>query len=331
MKRLVKWLAAVAAVAIVLVGGALGYGYYLFTRPGPLPAAKVVYVPKGASLATIADTLAKDGVIDNRLVFRLWVRTYRAHNRLRAGEYRFPRHVSALGAMQVLIRGKQIMHRFVVPEGWTTWQVLAKLRETPALVGKIALHPKEGSLLPDTYFFTRGDSRDQIIRRMQAAMARFLNKAWAQRLPDLPLNTKQQVLILASIIEKETSKPEERRRIAGVFVNRLRRGMKLETDPTVIYGLTDGKGPLGRRLLRKDLRHDDPYNTYLHAGLPPGPIANPGRASILAAVRPMKHNEIYFVADGTGGHVFAKTYAEHKRNVAHWRKVRRQQERAGER
>jgi UPF0755 protein len=331
VKRLLKWLVALVAVGIVVAGGALGYGYYRFTKPGPLPAEKVVYVPKGASLDAIAAALVKEGVIENSLVFRLGVRAYRAHNRLRAGEYSFPAHVSPRGAMRVLVGGKQILHRFAVPEGWTTWQVLAKLRETEGLAGKITLHPKEGTLLPDTYFFARGDSRDDIIRRMQAAMRRVLDKAWAQRLPDLPLKSKREALILASIVEKETGKPEERSRIAGVFVNRLRRGMKLETDPTVIYGITGGKGALGRRLLFKDLRTDHPYNTYVHEGLPPGPIANPGRASILAAVRPMQHKEIYFVADGTGGHVFSETYAEHKRNVAKWRKVRRRQERNGER
>ncbi len=331
MKKLLKWLLGLAVLAIVAVGGVVGYGYYAFTGQGPLSADKVVYIPKGASLDTIADTLAKDGVIESPLIFKIGVRAYGTHNRLRAGEYSFPARVSARGAMEVLVSGKPILHRFAVPEGWTTWQILEKLRETPRLVGKITLKPREGTLLPNTYFFARGDSRDDIVRRMQAALRKTLNEAWAQRLPDLPLKSKQEVLILASIVEKETGKPEERSRVAGVFVNRLRRGMKLETDPTVIYGLTDGKGALGRRLLRRDLRNEHPYNTYVHEGLPPGPIANPGRAAIMAAVRPMKHKEIYFVADGTGGHAFAETYAEHRRNVAKWRRVRRELERKGER
>jgi UPF0755 protein len=331
MKKLLKWLMGLAVLAVVAAGGALAYGYYAFTGAGPLPADKVVYISKGASLDAITDSLAKEGVIESRLVFKLGVRAYRAHGRLRAGEYKFPAHVSPRGAMDVLVSGKPILHRFAVPEGWTTWQVLEKLRETPNLVGKITLRPKEGALLPDTYFFARGDTRDEIIRRMQAALRRVLDEAWSRRLPDLPLKTKRQVLILASIVEKETGKPEERSRIAGVFVNRLRRGMKLETDPTVIYGITKGKGALGRRLLRKDLRADHPYNTYVREGLPSGPIANPGRAAIMAAVRPMKHKEIYFVADGTGGHVFSETFAEHKRNVAKWRRVRRELERKGER
>lgn len=331
MKKLLKWLLGLAVLAVVAAGGVAGYGYYAFTKPGPLAADKIVYIPKGASLDAIADTLVKEGVIGNGLIFKIGVRAYRSHGRLRAGEFSFPARVSPRGAMTVLVDGKPILHRFAVPEGWTTWQILAKLRETPNLVGEITVEPKEGSLLPDTYFFARGDTRNEIVRRMQAALRKTLDEAWSRRLPDLPLKSKREVLILASIVEKETGKREERSRVAGVFVNRLRRGMKLETDPTVIYGLTDGKGALGRRLLRRDLRNEHRYNTYVHEGLPPGPIASPGRAAIMATVRPMKHKEFYFVADGTGGHAFAETYAEHRRNVAKWRKVRRELERDGER
>ncbi|MEQ8700032.1 MAG: endolytic transglycosylase MltG [Bauldia litoralis] len=331
MKKLLKWLFGLAFLAVVAVGGVAGYGYHAFTKPGPLAADKVVFIPKGASLDAIAETLAKEGVIEGALIFKLGVRAYRRHGGLRAGEYSFPARVSARGAMDVLIDGKPILHRVTVPEGWTTWQILAKIRETPNLSGEITRRPGEGALLPDTYLFVRGTSRDEIVRRMQAALRRTLDEAWAKRLPDLPLKSKREILTLASIIEKETGKPEERSRIAGVFVNRLRRDMKLETDPTVIYGLTNGKGPLGRRLLRRDLSNEHPYNTYVHKGLPPGPIASPGRASIFAAVRPMTHKEFFFVADGTGGHVFARTFAEHKRNVAKWRRIRRELERKGER
>jgi UPF0755 protein len=324
--RGIKRLLALVLFVIVVAVGAGGYGWHMFVKPGPLAAAKQVVVPRGASLDQIADTLADAGVIESRFVFTTWVRALRTQARLRSGEYRFPGGVSAREAMNVLISGRQIQHRLTIPEGLTTYQVLQRVAKAEGLEGDLTEKAGEGELLPDTYFYTLGETRNDMVKRMKHAMDSALEDAWEQRGPDTILKSKEELLILASIVEKETGDRAERAMVAGVFVNRLKRHMRLETDPTVIYGITEGKGALGRRLLRADLERDDPYNTYKIPGLPPGPICNPGRASILAAIHPAKHDYIYFVADGTGGHVFAETLKEHNRNVAKWRKIRRERE-----
>jgi UPF0755 protein len=324
--RLFRWSLAIVAVLVIVAAGIVGYGYWQFTKQGPLTRSVTVLIPKNTSLAGISDRLEKRGVIDGAFIFRIWVRLHGAHNRLRAGEFRFPRGVSQKQAMKIIVSGKQVLRRFTIPEGLTSQQVVERLKSVRFLTGEVARVPPEGSLLPDTYFYVRGETRDSVIRRMGRALTESLDAAWAKRMDRLPFKTKREALILASIIEKETSKKGERRRVAAVFVNRLRIGMLLQTDPTVIYAITKGKGPLGRRLLRRDLKVDDPYNTYRYKGLPPGPIANPGRAAILAAVTPLKTDELYFVADGTGGHAFAKTKKEHDRNVRRWRKIRREVE-----
>ncbi|MXW91038.1 MAG: endolytic transglycosylase MltG [Rhodospirillaceae bacterium] len=329
--RYLKWAVAILALSILLAAGAVGYAFHLYTRPGPLQAAGSIDVPKGVGMDRVIREMAAAGVIDHPDVFRAWVRILGADRRVKAGEYRFPPKVSQREALGIVIAGRTVLRRLTVPEGLTTWQILERIRQTPGLSGAIALRPGEGALMPDTYLFAKGETRDAIVRRMQAAMTEALDRAWAGRAPDLPLRTKREALVLASIVEKETGKPDERARIAGVFVNRLRRGMRLETDPTVIYGLTEGKAPLGRRLLRKDLKTPHKWNTYVHRGLPPTPIANPGRDALAAAVRPMKHDELYFVADGTGGHRFSKTYRQHLRDVRKWRKIRRRLEREGKR
>jgi len=331
MVRFLKWFAAILSLVIVLAAGAIGYSYYLFTKPGPLTRTASIVVPKGAGLDRVARELSKAKVIENPLVFRVWVQLLGAGKKIKAGEFRFPRGVSQREAMRIVIKGRTVLRRFTIPEGLTTWQILDRVRRVPGLTGDITLRPAEGALMPDTYLFAKGETRDQVIRRMQAAMTKALDRAWATRNSGLPLRSKRDALILASIIEKETGKAGERARIGGVFINRLRKGMRLETDPTVIYGITEGKGALGRRLLFKDLKNKHKWNTYVHRGLPPTPIANPGRQALLAAVRPMKHDEFYFVADGTGGHAFAKTFKEHKRNVRKWRKIRRKLEREGKR
>ncbi len=326
-KKIVKWTVAILAVLLLVAGGLVGYAYWQFTKPGPLSKAEIVYIPKGSNVDKIASSLVKAKVIDNKFIFRLWVRVHGAHKRMRHGEFKFPRAVSQKAAMNVLMFGKNVLYRFSVPEGLTTQQIVARLNKAPRLVGPVTLQLGEGELLPDTYFFVRGETRNQVAQRLRKAMRKTLAAAWAKRKPNLPFSTPRQALTLASIIEKETSKPSERRRIAGVFVNRLRKGMKLQTDPTVIYGITKGKGPLGRRLLRSDLKKKHPYNTYVITGLPPGPIANPGRGAIAAAVDPVKTKDLYFVADGSGGHAFAETYKQHQRNVAKWRKIRAKLER----
>ena len=319
--------ALVVVVALLAVGGA-GYGWHLFVKDGPLPAAKQLVIPKGASIDQIADTLAKAGVIESRFIFVNWVRVLRTQGRLRSGEYRFPKGASAQSAMNILISGRQIQHRFTIPEGLTTHQVLERIRKVEKLEGELTEAAGEGELLPDTYFFTLGETRNAVVQRMKRAMQDTLDAVWVQRADaEGPIKDKRALLILASIVEKETGEGAERAMVAGVFINRLKKNMRLETDPTVIYGITEGKGALGRRLLRSDLEKAHPYNTYKIQGLPPGPIANPGKAALLAVVKPAQHNYIYFVADGTGGHVFAETLDQHNRNVAKWRKIRRERER----
>ncbi len=327
MVRAIKTLFVLALVLAVVAMGGAGYGWYLFVKDGPLAEVKQVTVPRGANLDKIADTLAEAGVIESRFVFTTWTRILGTQSRLRSGEYRFPKQASAQAVVDLLINGRQIQRRFTVPEGLTTFQIIERLSKVEGLDGEITEKAGEGELLPDTYFFSLGEPRNAVVQRMKRAMQDAVEDAWAQREADTPLKSKLELVTLASIVEKETAEGTERPMVAGVFVNRLRKGMRLETDPTVIYGITEGKGPLGRRLLRSDLEKPHPYNTYRIAGLPPGPIANPGKDSLLATVKPAKHNYIFFVADGTGGHVFAETKDQHDKNVAKWRQIRRDRER----
>ena len=318
--------ALVVILAILGVGGA-GYGWHLFVKDGPLAEPKQLVIPKGANLDKIADTLAEAGVIEDRFVFTTWIRILGTQGRLRSGEYRFPKHVSAQEAMNLLIGGRQIQRRITVPEGLTTYQVLERVAKVERLEGELTETAAEGELLPDTYFFQLGETRNAVVQRMKQAMADLVAEVWTQREQDSVLKDKKELVILASIVEKETGEGAERAMVAGVFVNRLRKNMRLETDPTVIYGLTEGKGALGRRLLKSDLEKPHPYNTYKIQGLPPGPIANPGKAAIMATIKPAKHNYVYFVADGSGGHAFAETLEQHNKNVAKWRQFRRDRER----
>ncbi len=225
------------------------------------------------------------------------------------------------GVLEQMRQGRTVVRRFTVPEGLTSAQVVALLEKEPALTGTVSKPPRNGALLPETYHYAYGDSRAALVERMQAAMTQALAEAWKGRDEGLPLETPQQALVLASIVEKETGIAAERAKVAGVFVNRLEAGMKLQSDPTVIFALTDGAGELGRALTRNDWKFESAYNTYVNAGLPPGPIANPGKASLQAVAKPEKHEFLYFVADGTGGHVFAKTLPDHNRNVARWREI----------
>jgi UPF0755 protein len=324
--RTIKWLFALAFIFGIGAVGAAGYGYHLFVKDGPLAEPKQVQIARGANLDRIAETLREQGVIESKLVFTTGVKIFGTQARLRSGEYRFPKRISAQGVMDMLIDGRQVQYKFTIPEGLTTHQVLERVAKVEGLEGEIGDKPGEGELLPDTYFYSRGEARSAVVQRMKKAMQDALDEAWAQREKDFALKDRREILIMASIVEKETGEGAERPMVAGVFINRIRRNMRLETDPTVIYGITEGKGALGRRLLKSDLENPHPYNTYKHAGLPPGPIANPGRAAILATVKPTKHNFIYFVADGSGGHAFAETLAEHNRNVERWRKIRRERE-----
>ena len=311
----------VLIVVSIAVGGALYLGKQRFEAPGPLTQDKVVNIPRGLGIRDIADLLAREGVIDQPWVFVGGVLVLKARGDLKHGEYRFVKSASLADVVNTIVENKVVQHALTIPEGLTSEQIVAKLLENDALSGQIKEIPREGTLLPETYKFTRGMSREQIIQRMQQAHKRLLAEIWDHRTPDLPIKTPEQLVTLASIVEKETAKPDERSRVAAVFVNRLKNKMKLQSDPTIIYGLTGGKGSLGRPILKSEIEQPTPYNTYVIDGLPPGPIANPGRASLEAAASPARTKDLYFVADGTGGHVFSDNYAEHQKNVARLRVI----------
>ena len=311
-------------VLALVVAAAVGWGARTFRGEGPAREPVKVAVPQGANLDQVSAMLAENGVISDPRIFRLGARYKGLAGRIQAGEFEVPAGASMEEVLQCLVDQstcRRVTYAITVVEGWTSWQAVEALKAFDVLSGEIDEIPPEGSLAPDTYVVDRGDSRAEVIARMQAAQAEILARAWEGRAEGLPLDTPREALILASIIEKETAVAAERRRVAAVFVNRLRKGMKLQTDPTVIYGLTEGKGTLGRGLRRSELQKPTPWNTYVIAGLPPTPIANPGKASIEAAVNPLETDELYFVADGTGGHVFARTLAEHNRNVRKWRRI----------
>jgi UPF0755 protein len=308
---------------VLLVGGGIAvFGKSRFETPGPLEEDKVVNIPPRSGMMDIADLLKREGVIDeHRLVFIGGVFALKARSELKAGEYLFSKHASVREVVETIVEGKVVQHQLTIPEGLTSEQIVARLLESDILSGNVKDIPREGSLLPDGYHFNRGFTREQMIQRMRQAQDRLVREAWERRNPDLPLKTPDQLVILASIIEKETGKPEERTRVAAVFANRLKQKMKLQSDPTIVYGLVYGKGPLGRPLSKADIAQATPYNTYVIDGLPPGPIANPGRASIEAAANPARTKELYFAADGTGGHAFAETYDQHLKNVARLRVI----------
>jgi UPF0755 protein len=318
--------AAVIALLVVLgavCAGAAWWAWEQYRRPGPLAAETTVVIAKGAGVKAIATRLADAGIIADPLIFRLGARFDEADERLRAGEYAFTPGISAREVVAKLTEGLTVVRRLTIPEGLPSSEVVALVAAADGLEGEVGSVPPEGSLLPETYHLSFGDSRAELIRRMAAAMDKTLAELWAGRAPDLPLETPEQALILASIVEKETGVPEERPRVAAVFINRLRKGMPLQSDPTVAYGLALEKGPATRPLTFADLKKPTPYNTYIIEGLPPGPIANPGRAALEAVLHPSDTDDLFFVADGSGGHAFASTLKQHKRNVANWRKIQK--------
>lgn len=279
-----------------------------------------VLVPRGASSASVAKLLSESGIIDTPWLFKLAARFTGLDKKLKAGEYAFSGNISIDDVIQKMNRGDVFYRKITIPEGLTAAQILALIDNEDLLGGTISLSPKEGELLPETYSFMRGDSKDSLILQAQKAMASALQNAWQTAQDDLPLKNPQELLILASIIEKETGVDDERRLVASVFTNRLIKGMKLQTDPTVIYALTKGKQDLNRALTRKDLSINSPYNTYKYYGLPPTPICNPGKASLEAAANPETSPYLYFVANGSGGHNFATSLKEHNNNVIFWKK-----------
>ena len=316
-------LLTVLFLATIAAGVSFAIGKQRFDLPGPLASDKIVNIPRGGVRDT-AELLEKEGVIDQPYLFMAGALLMKARDDLKYGEYQFAKNASLRDVVNTIIDGKVVQHAFTMAEGLTSDQVVQRLLENEVLTGNIREVPREGTLLPETYRFTRGMTREQMIARMQQQQKRLIQEIWDRRMPDLPTRSVEQFIILASIIEKETGKPEERTRVAAVFVNRLKQKMKLQSDPTIIYGLVGGKGTLGRGILKSEIEQPTPYNTYVIDGLPPGPISNPGRASLEAAANPARTKELYFVADGTGGHAFADNYEQHQKNVARLRVLEQQ-------
>ncbi len=321
-------------VAMVLAAGiAVIYGKRAFDAPGPVAESRSFLVRPNSGVGSIASQLEQQGIISDSLIFQAGVRAYSGGETLKAGEYEIPPHASMRQVMSLLQSGRSIMHSLTIPEGLTVQQALRRVAEHEALSGDMPDEiPPEGSLAADTQRFTRGFPRKEVVARMQQQQQALVEEIWATRAPDLPIADINEFVTLASIVEKETGIASERPHVASVFINRLRKKMRLQSDPTIIYGLFGGAGkPADRPIYQSDIEKATPYNTYVIRGLPPGPIANPGRAALEAVANPIDTDDLYFVADGTGGHVFAKTLDEHNRNVARYRAFMRQQaQEAGE-
>ena len=309
--------------ALLLSGFGLGafqtWLNHVAFQPGSLPAARDVVVPRGSNWE-VAHSLRQEGVIDSAWEFWLLGRRSHEEGPLHAGEFAFPPHATPTDVLHVLRAGKRVEHKLTLREGLTARQIVPILVQAEAAVGDL---PKiaEGQLLPQTYLYPRDTTREHLVEEASAAMRQVLDREWKKRQADLPLASEREALILASIVERETAIPDERPHITAVFLNRLRAGMKLQSDPTVIYGLSNGLGTLDRKLTHADLSDPSAYNTYAIAGLPPGPICSPGLASIEAVLHPAASDDLYFVADGTGRHAFARTLDDHNRNVARLRSV----------
>ncbi|AMJ60074.1 endolytic transglycosylase MltG [Bosea sp. PAMC 26642] len=311
--------------ALLVLAGVVGAGLAVISSqskaPGPLANDRVLIVPKESGLTEITELLQKEGLIEHPWAFRVSALVTGNWTKLKAGEYLFKARASQQDILDIIAEGKAVEHSVTVPEGLTSEQIISRLKDNDLLTGELIQTPREGTILPDTYKFQRGSTRQAIVDRMTRDQRRILNEVWARRPADLPIKTPQELVVLASIVEKETGRADERPRVAGVFINRLNRKMKLQSDPTIVYGLVGGKGTLGRSIQRNEITQATPYNTYVIDGLPPGPIANPGRAAMEAVVNHSRTKDLYFVADGSGGHAFAETLEQHNRNVARWRQV----------
>jgi UPF0755 protein len=326
LNRFVLRFFAFLLLLAALVAGAWYWEQWNFQAPGPSPTYRVVMVAPGDHPGAVAKHLAKDGVVANSDLFRLGVRIRGLQGQIKAGEYGFPAHASMADVAGILASGNSIQHKLTAAEGLTSRMIFDIVKADPVLVGDAGAVPDEGTLLPETYLFTRGTTRAEMLARMKKAQDRALAQLWSTREQDLPVKSKQDAIVLASIIEKETALPEERRRVAAVFANRLRLGMKLQSDPTIIYDVTRGY-PLGRGIRQSELDRASPHNTYVIAGLPPTPICNPGRESLAAALNPANSDALYFVADGRGGHVFSTSIVEQNANVWEWRKIEKSRKR----
>ncbi len=311
-------------ILAVAAGGGFVYLKNKFDQAGPLQTTKTVMVNRGEGTRRIAEKLHAEGVVSSDAVFLLGLLVNRANGKLKAGEYQIAANASMQDIMQMLVSGKSLQYKVTIPEGLTTTQIIQRIQENEILVGDIEEPVPEGALLPDTYNFTRGTTRKDVVKRMRAAQGKLLDAIWDSRASDLPIASPQEALVLASIVEKETGLASERRHVAGVFINRLRKNMRLQSDPTIVYGIVGGAGPLGRPIRKSDISQRTDYNTYQIDGLPPTPIANPGKAAIEAVLNPAETKDLFFVADGTGGHAFAETLEQHNRNVLRWREIERQ-------
>ena len=325
--RVVSGVLTILLVGMVVLGGLTVFVGHVYSRPGPLTVAQTVVVPKGASSNEIADDLEREGVISSRWAFMV---SYLVQSRmrpgevvLRHGEYLFKPQVSVREVLEILSEGKSVQYRVTIPEGLTSQQIVERLMREEHLVGQITQIPAEGSLMPETYSIEKGMERQELIRRMQVKQEQVLEKAWERRNPNLPISTPEEAVVLASIIEKETGRADERERIAGVFVNRLNKNMRLQSDPTILYGIFGGAVQWGKPILQSEKDAKNAHNTYQINGLPPTPICNPGRPALEAALNPAQHDDVFFVADGTGGHIFSKTYDEHRAAVSKWREIER--------
>ena len=317
-----------SAVVLLAIGAfaAVWFGKSTFEGPGPLATSDTVLIRPNSGVAEIAELLERRGMISDARIFRLGLRFYGNDSRVQAGEYEVKAAASMHQIMDLLVSGRSILHSLTIPEGLTVTQAFRRIAAAEELDGEMpAEAPPEGSLAADTVRFTRGMKRQELVNRLVADQKALVESIWARRSADLPIDSIEEFVTLASIVEKETGRADERSRVAAVFINRLKKGMRLQSDPTIIYGIFGGEGkPADRPIYRSDIDTPTPYNTYTINGLPPGPIAIPGRASLEAVANPSKTEDLYFVADGTGGHVFAATLEEHNENVARWRRIERE-------
>jgi UPF0755 protein len=338
VRPVLKLLNGLLTLLVVIVLGVVGTGYYLHAAvdaEGPLKEAKLLVIPRNDGTQQIAEKLEKDGMVSDRRLFLAGLYTLRGASlmpggrtiNLKAGEYEIKPGASIRTIIDTMSEGRSVLMRVTVPEGLTSFQIVERLKSDAALTGEIKDVPAEGTLLPETYSLPRGSTRQTLIEMMQAAQKKLVDQLWAERYDNLPLKTTAEALVLASIVEKETGRNDERDRVSAVFVNRLRKGMKIQSDPTILYGLALGKVQWGKPILRSEIQSKTAHNTYVIPALPPTPICNPGRAAIEATLKPATVNDLFFVADGKGGHVFAETNRDHEANVAKWRQVER--DRAG--
>ncbi len=327
--RVIRSLFLMGLLALVGAIGVFVYGQTLLNARGPANTTKIVTIKRGMGTEAISQLLADQGVISNSSIFMVATLATRSRRgSLKAGEFEIPAGATMAEVLKLLQAGKSLAYKVTIPEGWTSQNALKRIAANKVLVGKITMNPGEGSLKPDTYIFQRGTTRDALIKRMQKAQSKVLDELWPKRQKNLPIKTRMEALILASIVEKETGIKSEREHVASVFINRLNKKMRLQTDPTIIYGIVGGKGKMDRPISKADIAQKTAYNTYQIDGLPPTPISNPGAAAIAAVLNPAQTDDLFFVADGTGGHAFAKTHKGHVANVAKWRKIERERAKA---